>query len=179
MWVCPEIFLWVFYDNLCWLGSIGGYPPHIYHHIFWQYVGPIFSWEKINEYFWFILHVCSTSPVGGTDPQKLIWIDTQGSLTHIATIFKFGDVSGPRAKKWPKVNRQLKIVNYFTCMRHFSCRGYRPPEVDLNGYPMISNQYCCNIQIRRCEWTQGKKMTQSKSRIKNSKLFYMYAALLL
>ena len=32
-------------------GSIGGYPPHIYHHIFWQYVGPIFSWEKINEYF--------------------------------------------------------------------------------------------------------------------------------
>ena len=37
--------------------SIGGYPPHIYHHIFWQYVGqyvgPIFSWEKINEYFWY------------------------------------------------------------------------------------------------------------------------------
>ena len=44
-------------------------------------------------------------------------MDTQGSLTHIATIFKFGDVSGPR----------------------------------------------------------GKKMTQSKSRIKNGKLFYMYA----
>ena len=20
-------------------GSVGGYPPHIYHHIFWQYVG--------------------------------------------------------------------------------------------------------------------------------------------
>ena len=54
------------------------------------------------------------------DPQKLIWIDTQGSLTHIATI----------------------------------------------------------IQIRRCEWTQDKKMTRSKSPIKNSKLFYMYAALL-
>ena len=33
--------------------SIGGYPPHIYHHIFWQYVGPIFSWEKINEHFWY------------------------------------------------------------------------------------------------------------------------------
>ena len=34
--------------------SAGGYPPHIYHRIFWQYVGqyvgPIFSWEKINEY---------------------------------------------------------------------------------------------------------------------------------
>ena len=45
------------------------------------------------------LHVCSTSPVGGMDPQKLISIDTQGSLTHIAAIFKFGDVSGPCAKK--------------------------------------------------------------------------------
>ena len=44
------------------------------------------------------------------DPQKFIWIDTQGSLTHIATIFKFGDVSGPRAKKWPKVNHRLKEV---------------------------------------------------------------------
>ena len=47
MWVCPEIFLGVFYDNLCQLGSVGGYPPHIYHHIFWQYVGqyvgPIFT----------------------------------------------------------------------------------------------------------------------------------------
>ena len=36
-------------------GSVGVYPPHIYHHIFWQYVeqyvGPNFSWEKINEYF--------------------------------------------------------------------------------------------------------------------------------
>ena len=71
------------------------------------------------------------------------------------------------------------IVNYFTCMQHFSCRWYRPPEVDLNGYPRICNPYCCDIQIRRCEWTQGKKMTQSKSPIKNSKLFYMYAALLL
>ena len=36
-----------------------------------------------------------------------------------------------------------------------------------------------DIQIWTYEWTQGKKMTQSKSRIKNSKLFYMYAALLL
>ena len=44
------------------------------------------------------------------DPQKLIWIDTQGSLTHIAAIFKFWDVSGPRAEKWAKVNRRLKEV---------------------------------------------------------------------
>ena len=49
-----------------------------------------------------ILHVCGTSPAAGTDPQKLIWIDTQGSLIHIATIFKFGDVSGPREKNDPK-----------------------------------------------------------------------------
>ena len=41
--------------------NVGYYPPHIYHHIFWQYVGqyvgqcvgPIFSWGKINEYFWY------------------------------------------------------------------------------------------------------------------------------
>ena len=44
------------------------------------------------------------------DSQKFIWIDTQGSVTHIGTIFKFGDVSGPRAKKWPKVNHRLKEV---------------------------------------------------------------------
>ena len=28
-------------------------------------------------------------------PQKLIWMDTQGCVTHIVKIFKFGDVSGP------------------------------------------------------------------------------------
>ena len=64
-------------------------------------------------------------------------------------------------------------------MRHFSCRWYGPPEVDLNGYSRISNPYYIDIQIRRCELTQGKKITQSKLRIKNSKLFYMYVALLL
>ena len=59
-------------------------------------------------------------------------MDTQGSLTHIAVIFKFGDVSGSRAKKLPKVNRRLKIVNYFTCMWHFSYTWYGPPEVHLD-----------------------------------------------
>ena len=119
-----------------------------------------------------ILHVCEHFSCRWYRPPQ---VDLNGypriSLTHIAAIFKFGDVSGPRAKKWPKVNRRLKIVYYFTCMWHFSCRWYRPPEVDLNGYPRISNPYCCDIQIRRCEWTQGKKMIQSKSTIKNSKLF--------
>ena len=37
-------------------------------------------------------------------------MDTQGSVTHIAAIFKVRDVSGPRAKKRPKVNRRLKEV---------------------------------------------------------------------
>ena len=69
--------------------------------------------------------------VDSRDPQKLIWIDTQGDLTHIVEIFKFGDVSAPRAKRWPKVNRLLKIVNYFTCMRYFSCKWYGPPELDF------------------------------------------------
>ena len=84
-----------------------------------------------------------------------------------------------QGKKLPKVNLGLKIVNYFTCMQHFSCRWYRPPELDLNGYSRISKSYCRDIQIQRCEWTQGKKIIQSKLQIKNSKLFYMYAALLL
>ena len=43
----------------------------------------------------------------------------------------------------------------------------------------FENMRSQDIHIRRSEWTQGKKMTQSKSRIKNSKLFYMYAVLLL
>ena len=51
-----------------------------------------------------------------------------------------------------------------------------PLVVDLNAQGSLTH---IDIQIRRCEWTQGKKMTQSKLRIKNSKLFYMYAALLL
>ena len=84
-----------------------------------------------------------------------------------------------QGKKMTQSKSQIKNSKLFTCMRHFSRRWYRPPEVDLNGYPRISNPYCHNIQIWRCEWTQGKKMTQSKSWIKNSKLFYMYAALLL
>ena len=48
--------------------------------------------------------------------------------------------------------------------------------IDTQG---ICNPYCRDIQIWRCEWTQGKKMTQSKLLIKNSKLFYIYVALLL
>ena len=69
-----------------------------------------------------ILHVCGTCFLDSIDPQKLIWIDTQGSLTHIVEIFKFENVSGDRGTKWPKLNHWLKIVNYFTCVWHFSCR---------------------------------------------------------
>ena len=56
------------------------------------------------------------------DPQKFIGMDTQGCVTHIVEIFKFGDVSGPRATKWPKLKQLLKIVNYFTCMWHLFSR---------------------------------------------------------
>ena len=59
--------------------------------------------------------------VGGRHPEKLIWIDIQGSLTHIVEIFKFGNVGGPRGTKWPKLNRILKIDNYLTCVQHFFC----------------------------------------------------------
>ena len=93
-------------------------------------------------------------------------MDTQGSLTHIAEIFKFGDVSGPRATKWPKVNRRLKIVNYFTCMRHFSCRWYRPPEIDLNGYPRISNPYCQIFKFGDVSGPRAKKWPKVNCRLK-------------
>ena len=43
----------------------------------------------------------------------------------------------------------------------------------------FENMRSRDIHIRRCEWSHGCKMTQSKLPIKNSKLFYMYAALLL
>ena len=60
------------------------------------------KWPKEN---WIsILHVCGTTFLGGKDSQKFIWMDTQGSATHIVDIFKFGHVSGPRATKWPKEN---------------------------------------------------------------------------
>ena len=82
------------------------------------------------------LHVCCTSFVGGRDPQKVFWIDTQGSLTHIVEIFNFTDVSGSRVTKWPKVNWLLKLVNYFTCMQHFFV-GSRDPQkwigIDTQG----------------------------------------------
>ena len=92
---------------------------------------------------------------------------------------QIGRCEWTQGKKMTQSKSPIKIVNYFTCMWHFFCRWYRPQVVDLNGYPRVCNPYCCDIQIRRSEWTQGIKMTQSKSPIKNSKLFYMYAALLL
>ena len=43
----------------------------------------------------------------------------------------------------------------------------------------FENMRSRDIQIRKCEWSHSCKMSQNKSPIKNSKLFYMYAALLL
>ena len=70
-------------------------------------------------------------------------------------------MSGPRATKWPKLNCQLKIVNYFTHVCDTSFVGIRDPQsVDLNSYPRISNPYCRDIQIRRCNWPQGPRATK-------------------
>ena len=113
--------------------------------------------QKLNIIVYFLTFSYSISFLKMCDNILKIWE---------VEIFIFGDVSGPMAAKWPKVNCGLKIVNYFTCVWHFSCRWYRPPEVDLNGYPRISNPYCCNIQIRRCEWTQDKKITKVNRQLK-------------
>ena len=43
----------------------------------------------------------------------------------------------------------------------------------------FENMRSRDIHIPRCEWFHSCKMTQSKLPIKNSKLFYMCAALLL
>ena len=43
----------------------------------------------------------------------------------------------------------------------------------------FENMRSQDIHIRRCEWSHGCKKTQSKSWIKNSKLFYTCVALLL
>ena len=88
------------------------------------------------------------------DPQKLIWIDTQGSVTCIAAIFKFRYVSGPWAKKWPKLNRRLKEVK----------------ETLLATHHTFTTTYFDNMwNNMRVQWTLGKKMTQSKSQIKRRK----------
>ena len=34
----------------------------------------------------------------------------------------FTDLFAPRLTKWPKVNCQLKIVNYFTCVCYLFCK---------------------------------------------------------
>ena len=56
--------------------------------------------------------------MGGRDPQKLIWTDTQGSVTYIAEIFNFADASGPRAyyatkNKWPQKLILCQFPHYF------------------------------------------------------------------
>ena len=68
--------------------------------------------------------------------------------------------------------QKLNIIVYFlTCSYSISFL-----KICGNTFENMRGQ---DIQIRKCEWSHGCKMTQSKSWIKNSKLFYMYAALLL
>ena len=40
-------------------------------------------------------------------------MDIQGSVTNIAAIFKFGDVSGPRAKKMAQSKSRIKNSKLF------------------------------------------------------------------
>ena len=53
-------------------------------------------------------------------------------------IFKFGDVSGPRAKKLPKVNRRLNEVKEALVATHHT----------------FTTTYFDNMRV---QWTQGKK----------------------
>ena len=118
---------------LIWIDTQGCLTHIVEIFKFWDVSGPrATKWPKVNRWLKIVnyfTHVCGTSFIGSRDPQLLIWIDTQGSLTHIVEIFKFGDVSGPRATKWPKVNRWLKIVNYFTHVCGTSFIGSRDPQL--------------------------------------------------
>ena len=65
-------------------------------------------------------------------------------------------------------SQKLNIIVYFvTCSYSISFLK----KCD-NTFENMRSQ---DIQIRKCEWSHGCKMTQSKLPIKNSKLFYMYA----
>ena len=126
------------------------------------------KWPKVNRllkivnYFTWVRH----SLVHSWESQKLIWIDTQGSLTHIVEIFRFGNVSGDRGNKMTKRNRRLKIVNYFTCVRHSLLYIVGTPKSWFEWNTQGSVTHCQDIQIRRCEWSQTYQMAQTKSTIK-------------
>ena len=62
------------------------------------------SWIKNSKLFY--MHVALLSRWYG--PPEVDLNDTHGSVTHIAAIFKFRDVSGPRAKKMTQSKSQIK-----------------------------------------------------------------------
>ena len=64
-------------------------------------------------------------------------MDTQGSLTHIAAIFKFGDVSGPRAKKMTQSKLQIK--------RSKGSVGGYPPHIYHHIFSQYVGQYVGQI----------------------------------
>ena len=125
------------YNGFCCLQKFNLFPKIEYHSLFSDLFIFYIFSENVWQYFW--------------KYEKL----------------RYSNLEMWVAAKWPKVNHGLKIVNYFTCMWHFSCRWYTPPVVDLNGYPRISNPYSWDIQIRKCWWSQGYKTTKTKSDIKN------------
>ena len=78
------------YNGFCCLQKFNLFPKMEYHSLFSDlFIFYIFFWKSVT----ILLKIWEVE------------------------IFKFGNVSGPMAAKWPKVNRRLKIVNYFICMR--------------------------------------------------------------
>ena len=110
-------------------------------------------------------------------------------LFHIKSFLKKSFLKG--ATWWSNFDKlymlELRNIMVFVACRNSTC--FQKLNIIVTcSYSISFLKMCDNtfenmrsqdIHIRRCEWTQGKKMTQSKSRIKNSKLFYMYAVLLL
>ena len=76
-------------------------------------------------------------------------MDTQGSLTHIATIFKFGDVSRLRAKKLPKANRRLKEVKEELVATHhtFATTYFDNMWVQFFLGKKINEYFCYHLEI--------------------------------
>ena len=51
--------------------------------------------------------------VGGSDTQKLIWIDTQWSLTHIVEIFKIWKCEWSQGYKMTQSKLPIKYIKLF------------------------------------------------------------------
>ena len=131
-------------------------------------------------------------------PSYLCEVQTTNDLQplfHIKSFLKKSFLKG--ATCWSNFNKlyMLEIFVLRNIMVFVACRNSTCfQKLNIIVYCLTCSYSICflkmcdntfenmrsqDIHIRRCEWSHGCKMTQSKSRIKNSKYFYMYAALLL